>query len=687
MRDDQPMPITLAIADCQAELHVISFSGLDALNEVFRFDIDLISPDPLLDAASWSGREAFLCLGPPDHCIHGRVFHARQHYAGTCLSHYRLSLMPCLQNLAQRRQRRVHQDLAAPELIGALLREHGIAPGAYRFDRTVGTYPRQPTRIQYDETDLHFLQRVCEEEGIHFRFEHSRNRHLLVFADDPASFTEHSPPLRFNAAGCFSDSAPDSTRSQTPALHHLAERWRAPPVRLTPLLPVRHATTDLTAAPRSADQGRAANQPLDEPAGHAAQGDGMIERQRSVRELERLRCERRGFQGRSDDTGLRSGLVMPVLGHPEPLFNDHWLLTSVRHWARQLDVLEGYDPHDIAAVVNSSRADADLPSAVTPGHSQEQDRKRKYGNSFHALPWAMPYRPPLKRIRPRITGEQTATVVQLERDEQGRLPIRFDWQSTPSASHGQLPSLPMAHMFRANDKPLDGLRPGARVVVAHLDCDLDHPVICGLQPEVENGTEAQLYLDGQRIDNPQSSLELSAGQHLHMESGQALVLRGDRATLALAAQRISINGPRTVHASPLTDVMQNDLDPSSARPDLRLTREPGPQGGPLAYCTWYIVRMPQPGLEHLPRLNPEAILFEGTTDALGYLGLSARQREQLAVLYNRSADGRAADSQAGANRADHQLCLVYPGHCLTLHAWFQQNWTERQRQAFMLSGL
>jgi type VI secretion system secreted protein VgrG len=686
MRDDQPMPITLAIADCQAELHVISFSGLDALNEVYRFDVDLISPDPLLDAASWTGREAFLCLGPPEHGIHGQVFHARQHYAGTCLSHYRLSLMPGLQNLARCRQRRVHQDLAAPELIGALLREHGIAPGAYRFDRTVGMYPRQPTRIQYDETDLHFLQRVCEEEGLHFRFEHSRSRHLLVFADDPASFAEHSPPLRFKAGG--------STDSTAPALEHLTERWLTPPARLHPSFPMPHAAADLAPVSKGASQGRAANQPLEEPAaGHATQGAGAIERQRSIRELERLRCERRGFQGSSNDTGLRSGLVIPVLDHPEPLFNDHWLLTRVKHSARQLDVLEGYDPHDIAAVVSSSRVDAEASRAVTQAVTQTQDQdqdksqKHRYGNSFDALPWATPYRPPLKRPRPRIAGEQTATVVHLERDELGRLPIRFDWQSASSASHGQPPSLPMAHVFQISGQPLDGLRPGARVLVAHLDCDPDCPVICGLQPEVQKGAEAQIHLDGRRIDSPRCSLELSAGQHLHIESGQALVLRGDRATLALAGQHISINGPRTVHASPLTDAMQNDPDPSGARPDLRLTREPGLQGGPLAHCTWYIVRMPQPGLEHLPRLSPEDILFEGTTDALGYLGLSASEREQLAVLYNRRSDGRGADEQTGEQQTDHELCLVYPGQCLTLHAWFQQNWTERQRQAFMLSGL
>ncbi|KPY91672.1 hypothetical protein ALO43_200379 [Pseudomonas tremae] len=42
MRKDLQMPIILAITDCQTDLHVISFTGRDALNEAYRFDIWLI---------------------------------------------------------------------------------------------------------------------------------------------------------------------------------------------------------------------------------------------------------------------------------------------------------------------------------------------------------------------------------------------------------------------------------------------------------------------------------------------------------------------------------------------------------------------------------------------------------------------------------------------------------------------
>jgi type VI secretion system secreted protein VgrG len=42
--------------------------------------------------------------------------------------------------------------------------------------------------VQYDESDLHFIQRLCEEEGIHFHFQHSASGHKLA----PVSYQQDS---------------------------------------------------------------------------------------------------------------------------------------------------------------------------------------------------------------------------------------------------------------------------------------------------------------------------------------------------------------------------------------------------------------------------------------------------------------------------------------------------------------
>ena len=49
-------------------------------------------------------------------------------------------------------------------------------------------YPPREYCVQYDETDLHFIQRLCEEEGIHYHFQHGASGHELVFGDDQTVF-------------------------------------------------------------------------------------------------------------------------------------------------------------------------------------------------------------------------------------------------------------------------------------------------------------------------------------------------------------------------------------------------------------------------------------------------------------------------------------------------------------------
>ena len=47
--------------------------------------------------------------------------------------------------------------------------------------------------MQYDESDLHFIQRLCEEEGIHYHFQHTSSGHKLTFGDDQTVFPKLKP--------------------------------------------------------------------------------------------------------------------------------------------------------------------------------------------------------------------------------------------------------------------------------------------------------------------------------------------------------------------------------------------------------------------------------------------------------------------------------------------------------------
>lgn len=90
--------------------------------------------------------------------------------------------------MAHRRDQRIFQQRSVPQIIAAVLEHHGILADAYCFELGPVVYPPRTFCVQYAETDLHFIQRLCEEEGIHYHFRHSTNNHVLVFGDDQTVF-------------------------------------------------------------------------------------------------------------------------------------------------------------------------------------------------------------------------------------------------------------------------------------------------------------------------------------------------------------------------------------------------------------------------------------------------------------------------------------------------------------------
>lgn len=657
MCKDPQMPMTLAIADCQMDLHVISFTGLDALNEVYRFDIDLISTDAPLDPASLLGRRAFFCFGRSGQGLRGQIHVAEQLYTGTGLTHYRVAVMPELQALARCRKSRAYHDMSTPDLIRQLLENHGIASDSYRFEHLTGRYLQRPLCVQYAETDLHFLQRLCEEDGIHFRFEHAALSPVLVFSDDPVSFPERTLPLHFNREGV--------PEAGTPQLFHLAEHRSMRANRTGPARQIRLAVQPMALPENRAPDAHAINDPFEQTTAHGwLDHETACLQQRSARMLERIRCEHRDIQGCSNQADLRSGEIMHVLDHPEPLLNDHWLLTEVHHTGRQLHLLEGHNAHDTAAVISA------LPEAGQCWPHAAGAMTDGYINEFKVIPWAMPFRAAMRRPRPCINEVHVATLMPGLHDDADIDPsthrsIRFDWQKDENPD-GPLGRWPLAQVMCSDAYRIGHLRVGARVLVDHLDNDPDRHVIRSIVKKNGAEQDVRVCLEGIDFRSP-AYIQLLCNQHLRIESDKGLALRSTVAQLHLTPDGIVVSGAATLFAQQPTERSPATLPLS----DLRLTAQPGLQGAPLAGRIWYIVRMPEPGLHHLARLAREHFLFEGTTDEQGYLGLSEAQRHRLAKEYHLTP---------------HDLHLFYPGQCVGLHAYFQQNWTHQQLETLRLCG-
>jgi type VI secretion system secreted protein VgrG len=590
MHHDQHVTMTLAIAEGPGDLQVIGINGHEQLNRPFCFDVDLVSPTPALNCRALLQRDASLTLDPGEpasNVIHGQIQAARRLCHGPDLSVYRLRLMPPVQRLADRARRHAWNGLTVLQIIERLLRDHRLAEDDFRFEHLIGEYPAREHCVQFDETDLHLLQRLCEEEGISFRFEHQARRHVLVFSDDPAGFPEWPVAEQ---------------------VEHLAEQWSM----------------------RTCYSSHAAE--CDTPQGR---------HQVSVRSLERVRCERREIMGRSAHPWLRSGQVIRVDGHPDALFNDQWLLTEVRHRARQLAPLRNARAENIIQILQAMAAD-DIAATYgngnhDPGHGFDQSRLHSYSNRFRVIPWAMPFRPSLAHPKPLVSDVLLATQTHAQADPGGRVRIRYDWQADrPEGGEDN-----WARVVSSAGIP----EAGARVQVSFLEGDPDQPVICGGPADASQTTQLGLTLqvDGTSQAPVGPILQLRDDERLHIDSPITMSLHSTQARLC-----ITESGVEGLLFQPETAV-QEAQSPLS---DLQLMH-PTDNQQPLAHCTWYIVRMGTPDLGQLARLAPDDILFEGKTDAQGWLGLGPQDLVHLSQLQQ---------------RPDTPLWLVHPGHCRALHS-------------------
>ncbi|MGL6243678.1 type VI secretion system Vgr family protein [Pseudomonas sp.] len=294
MHNDKESPYTLTLLDSGLSLQVLQFSGRESLNQPYRFEIEVIGLAPAMNLDQLLQQPAFLSLGD-DTGIHGLLHSASREYRGPHRVGYHLVLVPWLLHLDHHPCRRVFHQLGVPAILRQLLAENAIPEDSYRFELPNGRYPMRPFCIQFDETDLAFLQRLCEEEGIHYHFEHQHNGHVLVLADDSLSFPQE--PLLMP----FYDESPH--RPNAPVICELFQRHAAPPLTASP-------------APQQLER-----------------------EQSSRRSLERLRCRHRQVQGQSNNRDLRSGCIVQVSEHPIPNFNDQWLLTEIRHQGQQPSIL------------------------------------------------------------------------------------------------------------------------------------------------------------------------------------------------------------------------------------------------------------------------------------------------------------------------------------------------------------
>lgn len=176
-------------------LVVEQFSGREAVNELFSFDVDALSTSTDLDLALFIGEELTVRLLQPEgskRAWHGVCTEACWAGADGGVARYRLHLAPALSLLALRRDSYIFQNKNARDIVTELLADYPQV--RFDFDITQ-TLASRAVCTQYRESDLAFFCRLLASEGLSWRFEHDQSgasadghaRHRLIIFDSRAA--------------------------------------------------------------------------------------------------------------------------------------------------------------------------------------------------------------------------------------------------------------------------------------------------------------------------------------------------------------------------------------------------------------------------------------------------------------------------------------------------------------------
>ncbi len=422
----------------------------EQLGQLFEVELEVVMlAGELLDPDEIIGVSAHVEIhldGETARTIHGLVTHVVElPPLETEMSIYRLTLHPLLWQSTMVETLDIHLNRSVPEVLEAKLVLLDLAAGTDYSLQLSETYPQREIIVQYQESDLALLSRLCEHLGIFFYFAHEEHSSLLIFGDDTAAYRPvgDDDAVAYRARG-ESEGVLELTldRSLVPGIFVCRDyNYR------TPTLELQHK--------QDVEEGFGGA--VIEYGGHFNTPDGgqHLAKVRAEEALSRLKV----FSGVSDDPRFAPGHTFQLEGHPK--HSGSLLLTSVEHDAAQ------------------------------PVAGMGAGDEHGYRNRFTAIPADRTFRPPRQTPVPRIHGLVTGVIEtaqgQLERfaklDRQGRYTVRFLFDTAPPGERQASCPVRMMQASAGTDYGTHfPLKPGVEVAVGFVSGNPDRPIIVGAVP-------------------------------------------------------------------------------------------------------------------------------------------------------------------------------------------------------------
>ena len=433
-----------------------SLGGTETVGELFTYSIKLKTPDILnlgyvspaanLQLKPMVGKD--LCVnieldGGGKRYISGLVTAARVagHQGRSVV--YELRLEPWLKILTHTSDYKAFQNKNVVEILDEVLDEY---PWPVE-KRLVENYPTRAWQVQYGETDFDFVQRLMQEWGIYWWFEHSENSHTLVLADainvhkacaDSPLVCYYQKGLKLDKEFIHTITANESLRSGQWVLNDFD------------FMKPRSLLKSTVANPR--ETGLAEYEHYEWPGDYFTKSEGeMLTRIR----MEEQRSPGSRVQGSGNIRTLMTGFTFTLENYPTAEVNREYLLVQTTLFIQDNAQHSGQEQHF------------------------------SYSTSFELHPTSEVYRPQRTLSKPHTKGPQSAIVTgpagqEIWTDKYGRVKVQFGWDRYGKNDENSSCWIRVSYPWAGKGFGMIQIpRIGQEVLVDFKNGDPDLPIIVG----------------------------------------------------------------------------------------------------------------------------------------------------------------------------------------------------------------
>jgi len=426
-----------------------SMSGHEAISQCFTFRTVLLSDDIDIKSEDLLGLDVTIKITSDrgERFFHGLVDQFAVSEFGSERTEYVAVLRPWLWFLGKTSDSRIFQNMSVVEIVEEVFSAY---PNASFEKRLQESYPPREYCVQYDESDLNFISRLLEHEGIAYFFEYEDGAHTMILTDANAKL---QPASGYDELLYQADS--DTGRDIDEGIM----RWH----RTDSAVSGSYTQTDYDFTKPSADLKVRSETPFSHELADGKQyyypGTYMeIDRGETLAgvRLEEVQTAHHRIEARSSAIGPAAGCVFDLAEYPREAENEKYI------------VLEAH--YDLAD--DQYRAGGGLG-----------------GTGFQAvyslMPDTLPYRPARNTPVPVMRGPQTAVVVgpsgeEIYTDEYSRVKVQFHWDRLGAKDENTTCFIRVSSVWAGSGWGFIQIpRIGQEVIVDFLEGDPDQPIITG----------------------------------------------------------------------------------------------------------------------------------------------------------------------------------------------------------------